>query len=56
MLQRPDENFPVALCVIVEHGHHGGSVAAPLAGELIEYIYEEQEYSAKLARFDGDTR
>ena len=29
----------VVVCVLVEHGGHGGDVAAPIAGELIRGIY-----------------
>lgn len=34
-----DREPPIAVCVLVEHGHHGSSVAAPLAREVIEYFY-----------------
>ncbi len=33
---------PIAICVMVEHGHHGSSVAAPKAREVIKYFYERQ--------------
>jgi len=57
-----DRDPPIAVCVLVEHGHHGSSVAAPLARELIEYFYASLEGSvgAELAlRVDsggGDAR
>lgn len=34
-----DREPRIALCVLVEHGHHGSSVAAPLAKTLIEFFY-----------------
>ena len=36
-----DRTPSIAVCVIVEHGHHGSTAAAPLAGELIEYFYQD---------------
>ncbi len=37
-----DREPRIALSVLVEHGHHGSSVAAPLAKEIIEYFYRDQ--------------
>ena len=34
-----DREPRVALCILVEHGHHGSSAAAPLAREVLEYLY-----------------
>lgn len=34
-----DREPRIALCVLVEHGHHGSSVAAPIAREIIEFFY-----------------
>ncbi len=34
-----DREPRIALCVLVEHGHHGSSAAAPLARALIEFFY-----------------
>lgn len=34
-----DREPKLAICVLVEHGHHGGAAAAPLAKEVIEYFY-----------------
>jgi len=31
----------VAVCVLVEHGHHGSSAAAPVARDVITYFYAE---------------
>ncbi|MFK5986227.1 MAG: penicillin-binding protein 2 [Pseudomonadota bacterium] len=33
----PVENSQISIAVIVENGGHGGSVAAPIAGKVIEY-------------------
>jgi penicillin-binding protein 2 len=39
----PDENPEIALAVLVEHGGHGGSAAAPIAKAAIEaYMKPEQ--------------
>lgn len=38
-----DREPAIAICVLVEHGHHGSSVAAPLAKEVIEYFYDHYE-------------
>ncbi len=34
-----DREPSIAICVLVEHGHHGSSAAAPLAKQIIEYFY-----------------
>ena len=34
-----DREPRIALCVLVEHGHHGSTVAAPMAREVIEHFY-----------------
>jgi penicillin-binding protein 2 len=34
-----DRSPRIALCVLVEHGHHGSTAAAPLAKDVIEYFY-----------------
>jgi penicillin-binding protein 2 len=36
----PAENPKIAVAVIVENGGHGGSVAAPIAGRVIEQYLE----------------
>jgi penicillin-binding protein 2 len=38
----PSENPKIAIAIIVEHGEHGSSAAAPIAKKLIE-IYLESE-------------
>ena len=40
-----DRDPRIALCVLVEHGHHGSSVAAPLAKTLIEFFYASRDSS-----------
>jgi len=35
-----DQEPKIAMCILVEHGHHGSSVAAPLAKNVIEYFYK----------------
>lgn len=46
-----DREPPIALCILVEHGHHGSSVAAPLAKELIDYFYANRtQPEAQVAR------
>ncbi len=38
-----DRQPRIALCILVEHGHHGSSAAAPFAKDVIEYFYGERE-------------
>jgi penicillin-binding protein 2 len=38
----PADNPEIAVAVIVEHGGHGGSAAAPLAKKVIETYLEDQ--------------
>ena len=47
-----DREPRIALCVLVEHGHHGSSVAAPLAKTLIEFFYDPSRNStdSKMAK------
>jgi len=37
-----DREPRVALCILIEHGHHGSSAAAPHAKEVISYFYGER--------------
>ena len=49
-----DRDPPIAICVLVEHGHHGSSAAAPLAKTLIEYYYKSlEEPTYNLAQGDA---
>jgi len=34
-----DREPKIAVCVLVEHGLHGGATACPMAKEAIEYFY-----------------
>jgi penicillin-binding protein 2 len=38
-----DQAPRIAVCVLVEHGMHGGATAAPLAKKVIEYFYSPRE-------------
>ncbi|MFP6617166.1 MAG: penicillin-binding transpeptidase domain-containing protein, partial [Candidatus Hydrogenedentota bacterium] len=42
-----DREPRIAMCILVEHGLHGSSVAAPLAKEMIEYFYASRERPAE---------
>ena len=37
-----DREPKVAICILVEHGHHGSTSASVLAKPLIEYIYQDR--------------
>ena len=62
----PAENPEIAVVVLVEHGGHGGSAAAPLAKKIIETYLETKgekppagkpaEAQKQLARAQGDAR
>ena len=41
----PSDNPEIAIAVLVEHGGHGGSGAAPLAKELIKYYFKLKDVS-----------
>jgi penicillin-binding protein 2 len=43
----PVEDPQVALAIVVEHGGHGGSAAAPIAKEMIVAYLEKQKAAAK---------
>jgi penicillin-binding protein 2 len=44
----PAENARIAFAVIVEHGGHGGSTAAPVARAVLEEYYREREETPSL--------
>lgn len=44
----PAENARIAFAVIVEHGGHGGSTAAPVARAVLEEYYREREETPTL--------
>ncbi len=49
-----DHEPKIALCVLVEHGHHGSSAAAPLAREVIEHFYKaEAGRTLRMAKEDA---
>ncbi len=35
-----DRDPPLAVCAMVEHGHHGNTAAGPLARELLRFFYD----------------
>lgn len=45
-----DRDTKIAICVLVEHGHQGSAVAAPLARDVIEFFYERNDDTQLLAR------
>lgn len=49
-----DRQPRLAMCVLIEHGHHGSSAAAPLAGEIVRYYYGRQK-EGLLAAKSGKT-
>jgi len=54
----PVENPQIAVAVLVEHGGHGGSAAAPMAKKVIEKFIEQQSRPAgqRQVRAEGDSR
>jgi len=48
----PKDNPRLAVAVLIEHGGHGGSAAAPVAGELIRAYLEREQESAVSNRWD----
>jgi len=47
----PFENPEIAICVLVENGGSGGSVAAPIAGNYLKrYFYYQGKYSYELEK------
>ncbi len=51
----PYEKPEVAVAVIVEHGLHGGSAAAPIAGKILRQYFEEKGVIRKPAATGGGT-
>lgn len=50
----PSERPRIAVAVIVEHGEHGSSVAAPIAGEIIRmYLKEIEPGEGKMAQMEA---
>ena len=54
----PAQNPQIAVAVLVEHGGHGGSAAAPMAKQVIEKYIELQNQPAdqRQARVEGEKR
>jgi len=54
----PVQNPQIAVAVLVEHGGHGGSAAAPMAKKVIEKFIEQQNRAAgaREARAAGERR
>lgn len=50
-----DEDLPIGICILVEHGLHGSTGAAPLAKTLIEFIYAEKLAGGLVARAGEQT-
>ncbi|MDY0188039.1 MAG: penicillin-binding protein 2 [Syntrophus sp. (in: bacteria)] len=44
----PCRNPEITVAVIVEHGGHGGSVAAPIARKVIDAYYKKKKYGDKM--------
>ena len=49
-----DREPKLAVCVLVEHGHHGSTAAAPLAKEVYEYYYGREGQLAPVTLAQGD--
>ncbi len=37
-----DQQPKIVLCILIEHGHHGSSAAAPFAKQVIEFFYKKE--------------
>ncbi|MFW6221555.1 MAG: penicillin-binding protein 2 [Fibrobacterota bacterium] len=46
----PVDNPVIAISVVVENAGHGGSVAAPIAGEVLRYFFAETEDGKELVK------
>ena len=47
----PSRNPEIVICVLVEHGEHGSSAAAPIARDIVRRYYEKKQQAEK-----GQTR
>jgi hypothetical protein len=45
----------VAICVLVEHGLHGSTSAAPIAKQLVEFMYADKLTGELVAQAEGGT-
>jgi penicillin-binding protein 2 len=50
----PEEEPPIAISVLIEHGLHGSSAAAPIAKQIIEYFYSHLPADLRLAKAAED--
>jgi penicillin-binding protein 2 len=50
----PYEDPEIAICVLIEHGVHGSTAAAPIARKLIEYYFAPEIERRRSARDAGD--
>jgi penicillin-binding protein 2 len=37
-----DREPSIAICVLIEHGHHGSEAASPVAKQVFDYFYAEK--------------
>jgi penicillin-binding protein 2 len=57
----PFENPEIAVAVVVEHGEHGGSAAAPIAGKILRAYFDGKKPVVKAvvhpvpASYENDT-
>ena len=51
----PVDNPRYAVSVIVEHGMHGGTAAAPVARDVLTYLFEPERAAATLRAIEADT-
>jgi penicillin-binding protein 2 len=51
----PSESARIAVAVLVEHGEHGSSGAAPVAGELIKYYLRRENSGSRTAKGKEDS-
>jgi len=50
-----DRDPKVAICILVEHGHHGSTAASILAKPLIEFIYRDKDQpNVQIAQREGE--
>jgi penicillin-binding protein 2 len=49
----PSENPLIAVAVLIEHGEHGSSAAAPVARELIKTYLRKPQSSGQVAKGSG---
>lgn len=50
-----DREPKIAVCILIENGHHGSSVASPLGKEIIEYFYESRNASVPVELAKGES-